>query len=60
MRLPQRRDRIVRVYNRVYTDISFFWFVYLFLFNMEAKKKAAASELCGGPNQSIGQKDVTL
>lgn len=34
MRLPQRRDRIVRVYNRVYTDISFFFrwlFIYFYL-----------------------------
>lgn len=54
MRLPQRRDRIVRVYNRVYTDIYFFLFVYLFLLNMEATKKKPRHQnfVVGQTNQS--------
>lgn len=55
MRLPRRRDRIVRVYNRVYTDISSFFslVVYLVLFNMEAKKMPRHQNfVVGQTNQS--------
>lgn len=53
LRLPQRRDRIVRVYNRVYTDIYFFClFIYFYLIWKQQKKPRHQNFVVGQTNQS--------